>query len=154
MQREENAYWMRQALLEAEKAFTEGEIAVGAVVVKDGKEIARAHNTREATLDPSAHAEVNALRLAALLLQDRFVTHCTLFVTLEPCPMCAGLLSLLRLKSLVFGAYDPKMGCAGSYYDLVGDGAFGPVLSTTGGVMEKECAEILQKSLQNVRGKG
>lgn len=152
-QEKEDLFWMRQALSLAEKAGLDGEIAVGCVIVRDGEKVAEAGNEREKTLDPSAHAEMTAVRLAAEKCRDRYLTGCTLYVTLEPCPMCAGLLAQLRLRRLVFGAWDANYGCAGSYYDLVGDGAFGPVLPVTGGVLREECASVLRESLKRVREK-
>ncbi|MBQ3864453.1 MAG: nucleoside deaminase [Clostridia bacterium] len=149
----EDLVWMKRALSLAREAGRRDEIAVGCVIVKEGTVLAEAFNEREARRDPTAHAEVTAVRRAAEKTGDRYLTGCTLYVTLEPCPMCAGLLAQLRLKRLVFGAWDEKAGCAGSYYDLVGDGAFGPVLPVTGGILREECASVLRDSLQKVRDK-
>ena len=136
---------MRLALEEAEKARAEGEIPVGAVIVRGEKVIARAHNTREQACDPTGHAELNALRQAAKALGGWRLTGCTLYVTLEPCPMCAGLLAQTGLDAIVFGARDRLAGCCGSVYDLPEDEAlpYGKTPSS-GGLLESECAQILQ----------
>ena len=115
--------WMSLALREAEQAAREGEIPVGAVVVRDGAAVASAHNLREARHDPTAHAEVLALRAAAEKLGDWRLSGCTLYVTLEPCPMCAGAMLMSRLSRCVYAAADPAQGCCGSVYDLPGDPA-------------------------------
>ena len=100
------------------------DVPVGAVVVKDGQVIAAAHNMREAEKDPFAHAEMLAMRQACRVLGDRRLKGCTLYVTLEPCPMCAGAMVMAELDACVFGAYDPRQGCCGSVYDLPHDPAF------------------------------
>ena len=119
-------YAMREALKEAALAALAGDVPVGAVVVHDGSIIARAHNEREVSLDPTAHAEVLAIRRAAEVLGRRRLNGCTLYVTLEPCPMCAGTIAMSGVERVYYGAYDPRMGCTGSVYDLPED----PVLGT------------------------
>ena len=115
--------WMRLALDEAHKAFDAGEVPVGAVLVRGGEIVCRAHNRRETLHDPTAHAEIICLREGARLLGDWRLRECTLYVTLEPCPMCAGAMVMSQLGQCVFGAADPHQGCCGSVYDLPGDAA-------------------------------
>ena len=135
--------FMRGALEQAELAFQQGEVPVGAAVVCEGEVIALAHNERELTQDPTAHAEVLALRRAAKRLGKRRLDGCTLYVTLEPCPMCAGAAALAGVEKIVFGAYDPRAGCAGSVYAIPEDPAFGAGTVCEGGVLEEECAAVL-----------
>ena len=133
--------FMREALLEAGKA--DGEVPVGAVVVRDGKIIARAHNERESG-DPFAHAEILAMRRAAAALGTRRLTGCSLYVTLEPCPMCAGALVMAEMEECRFGAWDPRQGCCGSVYTLPRDPAFFHTVRCSGGILEAECAAPLR----------
>ena len=127
--------YMHLALEEARIAAAEGEIPVGAVLVKDGEVIARAHNRRENDHDPTAHAEVLCMRQAARVLGDWRLRGCTLYVTLEPCPMCAGARVMSQLSRCVYGALDDKQGCCGSVYDLPGDPALGSQTQLQSGVM-------------------
>ncbi len=136
---------MRLALNEAEQAAREGEIPGGAVVVKDGRVLASCHNPRAALHDPTAHAELLCLREAARKLGDWRLRGCTLFVTLEPCPMCAGAMVMSQLEQCVFGAWDPRQGCCGSVYDLPADPALGGQTRWQGGVDAEECAAPLQR---------
>ena len=135
--------YMRLALEQARQALAAGEVPVGAVVVRAGHVIASAHNEREALGDPTAHAEVLALRRAAQALGSRHLKGCTLYVTLEPCPMCAGAILMAGVDEVIFGAYDPRMGCAGSVYALPEDAAIGGNARCLGGMMEAECARLL-----------
>lgn len=134
---------MRAALEEARKALAGGEVPVGAVVAQGGTIIAAAHNEREATGDPTAHAEVLALRRAAAALGRRRLRDCTLYVTLEPCPMCAGAAVMAQIGAIYYGAYDVRCGCAGSVYALAEDPAFGVAAPCMGGLLEAECGELL-----------
>ena len=143
---------MRAALEEAKEALGEGEVPVGAVVVCGGIVIASAHNEREALCDPTAHAEVLALRRAAKKLGRRRLSGCTLYVTLEPCPMCAGAIVMSEVDRVVFGAYDPQAGCAGSVYSLPEDPAFMRSIPCSGGLLEEECAEPLRAFFDSRRG--
>lgn len=143
---------MRAALEEAKEALGEGEVPVGAVVVCGGKVIASAHNEREALCDPTAHAEVLALRRAAKKLGRRRLSGCTLYVTLEPCPMCAGAIVMSEVDRVVFGAYDPQAGCAGSVYSLPEDPAFMRSIPCSGGLLEEECAELMNAFFDSRRG--
>ena len=138
------AYYMRRALYHAKKAAAEGEIPVGAVIVKDGEVIARAHNRREADHDPTAHAELLAMREAARVLGDWRLRGCTLHVTLEPCPMCAGAMVMSQLESCIYGAADEKQGCCGSVYDLPADPALAGQTRWQSGVMAEECEEMMR----------
>jgi tRNA(adenine34) deaminase len=116
-----DARWMQVALAEADAAAAHGDVPIGAVVVKDGVELARAHNRRELDQDPTAHAEILALRAAASAIGSWRLEGATLYVTLEPCTMCAGALVLARLTTLVFAADDPKAGAVGALYDVPRD---------------------------------
>ena len=135
---------MLEALKEAQKAYELGEIPVGAVIAHEGELIARAHNLRETTGDPTAHAEVLAIREAAQKLGRRRLSGCTLYVTLEPCPMCAGAMVMACLDRCYFGAKDERQGCCESLYALPSDPAFYHRVSCVGGLMEAECAELLK----------
>ena len=143
--KEDHAYWMKQALVQAEKAFVAKEIPVGAVVVKDGKVIGRGYNQREQLNDPTAHSEVIAITAAANTLEDWRLTDCTLYVTKEPCPMCAGAIVNARLKMVVFGCYDEEAGCCGSLYQLCGDPRFKTKVAVKGGVMEGQSLSIIKE---------
>lgn len=134
---------MRQALELAKEAQIAGEVPVGAVIVCGGKVVSQARNEREETDDPTAHAEVLALQRAAKVLGRRRLDGCTLYVTLEPCPMCAGTAVMAGVDEIIYGAYDPRCGCAGSVYALPEDSTFGKVIPCTGGVLEEECRALL-----------
>ncbi len=136
--------WMSLALQQAQLAAAAGEIPVGAVLVQGDTLICAAHNQREATHDPTSHAELICLREGARLLGDWRLRNCTLYVTLEPCPMCAGAMVMSQLGQCIFGAADERQGCCGSVYDLPGD----PHL---GGVMEAECRALLQDFFRSRR---
>ena len=136
---------MRLALEEAQKAFEQNETPVGAVIARNGEVIAAAHNLREQLSDPTAHAEVLVIREAAKTLGSRRLTGCTLYVTLEPCPMCAGALVMAGLDNCYFGAKDERQGCAESVYALTMDPAFYHRLPCIGGLLEEEAAELLRR---------
>ena len=137
--------WMDRALQQAQEAAAAGDVPVGAVVVREGEVVAAAHNRREADQDPTAHAELLALRQAAAALGSWRLEGCTLYVTLEPCTMCAGALVLARLPALVFGAVDPKAGAVGSLYDVARDARLNHRVEVTGGVMAEECGGVLTR---------
>ena len=143
---------MSAALGEAAQALALGEVPVGAVVVRDGEIVASAHNERETGGDPTAHAEVLAIRRAARALGRRRLSDCTLYVTLEPCPMCAGAIAMARLGEVVFGAYDERAGCCGSLYALTEDAAFGAVIPSSGGLLEEKCRALLDRFFAEKRG--
>ena len=135
---------MRLAVEQAREAAEGGDVPVGAVVWREDEVLGRAGNAREREQDPTAHAEILALRQAARVLGSWHLEGCTLYVTLEPCAMCAGALVLARVDRLVFGATDPKAGFAGSLGDLVHDPRLNHEIDVTSGVLEPECGEILQ----------
>ena len=135
--------WMRLALDQARQAAAMGEIPVGAALVRGEALICVAHNLRETEHDPTAHAELICLREGARLLGDWRLRDCTLYVTLEPCPMCAGAMVMSQLGRCVWGAADPRQGCCGSVYDLPGDAALHGITRWQGGVLEAECARLL-----------
>ena len=140
----EHEKWMALALEHARAAAARGEIPVGAVIVKDGKLLSAAGNEREALHDVSAHAELLALRRAGEKTGRWTLTGCTLYVTLEPCPMCAGAIVQARPDAVVFGAFDPQMGAMGSVYAMNYDRRIGGSIPATGGVMQEECTALLQ----------
>jgi len=143
---------MRAALAEAAQAAAQGEVPVGAVVVHDGDIIARGHNRRESLADPLAHAELLALRAAAARLQRWRLFGCTLIVTLEPCPMCAGAIVNARPDRVVFGAWDPRAGAAGSLIDLLGDTRLNHRPDVTAGVLADPCGALLRDFFAARRG--
>lgn len=140
--------FMREAIQEASLAA--GEVPVGAVIVREGKIIARAHNERE-TGGPFAHAEMLAMERAYQVLNRRRLHGCTLYVTLEPCPMCAGAMLMAEIDQCIFGAFDARQGCCGSIYALPEDPAFYRSVRCAGGVMEAECAALLQRFFRDRR---
>jgi len=135
--------YMRDALASARRALAHGDVPVGAAVVKDGVVIARGRNARERDTDPTAHAEIVAIRRAARRLGSWRLSGCTLYVTLEPCAMCAGAMVLARLPRLVYGATDPKAGFTGSLGDLVRHPRLNHRVDVTKGVLAAECGRIL-----------
>ena len=143
--------FMGAAIEEARKAAVKGEVAVGAVAVHDGKIIARAHNTKEASRDPTAHAEVTLLRRAAEAMGARRLTGVTVYATLEPCPMCAGAMVLARIDRLVFGAYDPKMGAVRTLYKIADDDRLNHQMEICGGVRQEECVQLLRSFFERLR---
>ena len=147
-----DAHWMHQALLEAKKAAALGEIPVGAVIVRDEQVIARAHNRRELDQDAMAHAEVLCIQQACRVLNSWRLSGCTLYVTLEPCPMCSGAIINSRLDRVVYGAKDDKAGCAGSVAVLfVMPVNHTPVIRS--GILEEECAAVLSEFFETLRKK-
>jgi tRNA(adenine34) deaminase len=144
----EDEKWMREALLEAELAKEEKEVPVGAVVVQAGKIIGRGHNRVETLKDPTAHAEIIAMTSACNTLGDWRLNKSTLYVTLEPCPMCAGAILISRMKRCVFGVKDISLGSLGSVYSIKS-----PEIAITSGVLKSECQEILRNFFKIVRRK-
>lgn len=142
---------MQEALAEARLALASGEVPVGAVVVLDGEIIGRGHNQRETQKDPTAHAEMLAIREAARYLNRWRLTNATLYVTLEPCPMCAGVIVNARLRRLVFGAYDSKAGAVISLMNLVQDRRLNHLVEVYDGICQDECAALLQDFFHELR---
>jgi tRNA(adenine34) deaminase len=143
--------YMKLALTQAAEAAAAGEVPIGAVLAKDGVVLAADRNRREELKDACAHAEILAIRRGGELLGGWRLTGCTLYVTLEPCPMCAGAMVQARLDRLVFGACDPKAGAAGTLYDIVRDERLNHRLEVVGGVLEEECAAMLQQFFRKRR---
>ena len=142
--------YMRLALREAEKAARRDEVPVGAVVVREGKVIARAYNRRETDKNPCAHAELLAIEKAAKKLGGWRLLGCSLYVTLEPCPMCAGAIVNSRIEAVYFGAFDPKAGCFGSICDFI-ELPLNHHPKILGGVLERECAAVLKEYFRQKR---
>ncbi len=139
---------MKQALVQAEKAYKADEIPIGAIVVHDGRVIGRGYNQRERLNDPTAHGEIIAITAAANTLGDWRLNDCILYVTKEPCPMCAGAIVNARLKMVVFGCYDEEAGCCGSLYQLCGDPRFKTKVAVKGGIMEEQSLSLIQDFFQ------
>ena len=142
---------MELAVAEARKALAEGEVAVGAVLMRGDEVLWADHNRREQLHDPTAHAEMLCLRRGAEKLGDWRLQDCTLYVTLEPCPMCAGAMVMSRISKCVFGAEDPEKGCCGSVYDLPADPALGSTGTWEQAANTEECRELLQACFQKRR---
>ncbi|KAA9004655.1 tRNA adenosine(34) deaminase TadA [Paenibacillus spiritus] len=147
----EHEFWMREAIAEARKAEVLGEVPIGAVVVHNGEIIGRGHNLRETTLDSTAHAEMVAIREASAALNSWRLLDCTLYVTLEPCPMCAGAMIQSRVPLTVYGTPDPKAGCAGTLMNLLDDPRFNHRTVVLSGVLQQECAELLTGFFRQLR---
>jgi len=142
---------MRMALKEAAKAGATGEVPVGCVVVRGGLVVARGHNLKYKTGSPIEHAEIVAIKRAVKKTGDWRLNDCDLYVTMEPCPMCAGAVINARIGRLFFGAYDPKAGCTGTLYNLPEDKRFNHRAVVTGGILEAECAALLTGFFKNKR---
>ena len=143
--------YMLEAVKEAARAAEEGEVPVGAVIVKDGQIIARAHNRIEAARRSSAHAEMLALEAAEEMLGAKWLTGATMYVTLEPCSMCAGAMVLARIARLVIGTDDPKTGACGSLYNIASDERLNHSIEITRGVLTEECSAILKDFFRSRR---
>jgi len=143
---EEDVRMMRKALSEAELAFDAGEIPVGAIVVCDGEVIARAHNLTETLTDVTAHAEMQAITAAANRLGGKYLTRCTLYVTVEPCVMCAGAIGWAQLSRVVYGAADEKRG-----FTRFAPHALHPKCEVTAGILEEDCREMMQDFFKKLR---
>jgi len=147
----DDIHFMEEAIKEAKKAFEKDEPPVGAVIVKDGDIIARGHNLRESLQDPTAHAEMLAIRAAAARLGRWRLSDCVIYVTLEPCIMCAGAMVLARLERLVYGAHDPKAGAVGSLMNLVSDERLNHQIEVTSGVLAAESGALLREFFSSRR---
>ncbi len=148
----EHERWMEQALRLAERALDEEEVPVGAVVIKDNQVIGKGYNQIETLRDPTAHAEIIAITAAANTLGDKRLTGCTLYVTLEPCPMCAGAIVLARIPILVFGAYDPKAGACGTLMNIVEDDRLNHRVHVIPGVLDDKATALLKGFFGAIRG--
>jgi tRNA(adenine34) deaminase len=152
--RELDERFMQAALDEADAAFEADEVPIGAVIVHDGRIIARGRNEKETLRDPTAHAEMLALTSATAARHDWRLTGCTMYVTLEPCPMCAGAMVLARIDRLVYGCEDPKFGACGSMFNIVSDPRTNHQIAVSPGVRSPECSQILQAFFQKQRAAG
>lgn len=148
-----HAYWMKQAIEEAKKAEAIGEVPIGAIVVHNGEIIGRGYNLRETTSDSTAHAEMIAIREASTHLNAWRLLDCTLYVTLEPCPMCAGAIVQSRIAHVVYGTGDPKAGCAGTLMNLLQESRFNHRADVISGIMQEECAALLKNFFKKLRKK-
>ncbi len=147
MEEKSDEYWMRMALAEAEKGAARDEVPVGAVVVAGNMVIARAHNLTETLNDPTAHAEMQAITAATSYLGGKYLTGCTIYITLEPCVMCAGALAWSQISRVVYGAPDTKRG-----YTVTDPRIMHPKSAVNGGVLSGECAEVIKKFFMKKRG--
>ena len=147
----EDERWMESALREAEQAIKRKEVPVGAVVVQNGRVLGRGYNQIESLQDPTAHAEMIAITAAAAQLGNRRFEGCTLYVTLEPCAMCAGAIVLARIPRLVFGASDPKAGACGTLFNLVQDARLNHRAELVSGILEERCNAMLKNFFLKVR---
>ncbi|MEK5413251.1 tRNA adenosine(34) deaminase TadA [Paenibacillus sp. FSL L8-0708] len=146
-------YWMRQAIAEARKAEALGEVPIGAVIVRHGEIIGRGYNLRETTMDSTAHAEMVAIREASNVLNSWRLLDCQLYVTLEPCPMCAGAIVQSRVPLTVYGTPDPKAGCAGTLMNLLEEPRFNHRTEVIQDVLQEECADLLTSFFRRLRKK-
>jgi tRNA(adenine34) deaminase len=147
----QNEQWMKLALREAQRAYEQDEVPVGAVVVRNGKVIGRGYNQIERLQDPTAHAEMIAITAAANHLESRRLDDCTLYVTLEPCPMCAGAIVLARIPTLVFACFDPKAGASGTLYNITHDRRLNHTVHVVSGVCDVESEQLLKSFFGKVR---
>jgi len=142
---------MEVALKEAEIAYRRKEVPIGAIVVKNGLVIGKGYNQIELLQDPTAHAEIIAITAAASYLSSRRLEECTMYVTLEPCPMCAGAIVLARIPTLIFGAYDPKAGACSTLYTITNDTRLNHRVHTVGGILEEKCSSLLKDFFNKTR---
>ncbi|MFA5090839.1 MAG: tRNA adenosine(34) deaminase TadA [Candidatus Omnitrophota bacterium] len=149
--RDTGKIFMQEALKEADKAFDEDEVPVGAVIVYKGRVISRAHNQVERLKDPTAHAEMLAITAAANYLGNKWLLDTSLYVTVEPCSMCAGSLVLARIKNLYFGASDPKTGACGSIFNILSNKKLNHRIKVKGGILKEECSFLLKDFFKKKR---
>lgn len=150
-ERAEHERWMAYAIREAEQALKRKEVPVGAVIIHDGRIIGRGYNQIESLQDPTAHAEMIAITAAAANIGNRRLEDCALYVTLEPCAMCAGAIVQARIPTLVFGATDPKAGACGTLFNIVQDERLNHRVTLVGGIEEEKCGGILKSFFADVR---
>ena len=148
---EKKEKFMKEALKEAQKAYSKLEVPVGAVIVKDDKIIARAHNLKETKTDTTKHAEILAIQKASKKLKSWRLIDCEMYITLEPCPMCAGAIINSRIKKIYIGTQDQKTGAAGSVLNLFDDYIFNHKVETETGIMQEECEKTLQEFFKELR---
>ena len=148
---EESERFMREALLEAEKALAAGEVPIGAVMVRDGEIIARGHNLRNTAKNPLRHAEIDIINETAGIVGDWRLEDCTLYVTVEPCPICAGAIVQARIPKVVFGTRNSKAGCSGSVLDVLHEPKLNHQVETEEGILQEECAEIMRRFFRRFR---
>jgi tRNA(adenine34) deaminase len=146
-----NETWMNSAFREAEKALEEGETPIGCVIVFENKIIAKSHNQIETLKDPTAHAEIIAITAASMHLDSKILKGCSIYVTLEPCAMCAGAIVLSKLDKLFYGAFDPKSGACGSVINITNNKSLNHKVSVLGGILDKECGDILKSFFKGKR---
>lgn len=146
--------WMRAALQLARQAYDEGEVPIGAVIVHDGRIIGEGYNQRESLKDPTAHAEMIAITQAAQSLESWRLLDCTIYVTLEPCPMCAGAIVLARIPTVIYGTTDPKAGACHSLFQITDDTRLNHRAAVLGGVLQPECKSLLQEFFAQQRALG
>ena len=151
--RKEYSFWMKEALHLAGRAYNEGEVPVGAIVTCHDRIIGKGYNQRETLNDPTAHAEIIAITAAARTLESWRLNECTIYVTKEPCPMCAGAIINARIQMLVFGAHDEEKGACGSLYQLCGDRRLDSKTIVKGGIMQEKCAGLIQNFFSEQREK-
>jgi tRNA(adenine34) deaminase len=149
----QHEYWMHHAILEANKAEAIGEVPIGAVIVKNGAIIGRGYNLRETTNDATAHAEIIAIKQASENLGAWRLLDCQLYVTLEPCPMCAGAIVQSRIPTVIYGTTDPKAGCAGTLMNLLQEPRFNHRTEVIQGVLQPQCAALLTDFFRKLRRK-
>lgn len=148
-----DGYYMGLAIEEAKKAAERGEVPIGAVIVRDGEVVGTGYNLRETGKNPLAHAEIIAIREASEAMKGWRLIDTTLYVTLEPCPMCAGAIVQARIPRVVYGAMDPKAGCAGSLMNLLQEDRFNHQVELVHGIREEECANLLRDFFRTLREK-
>ena len=147
-------HWMEFAIREAEQALRRKEVPIGAIIVHDGRIVGRGYNQTETLQDPTAHAEMIAITAASTSLGSRRLEDCTLYVTLEPCAMCAGAIVLARVTRLVYGAPDPKAGACGTLFNIVQDGRLNHRVDLAGGILSERCGGMLSEFFTKVRRNG
>ena len=151
VQKDNTEKYMREAIKQAKKAAAIGEVPIGCVIVHDGQVIGRGYNRRNTDKSTLAHAEITAIKRASKKLGDWRLEDCTLYVTLEPCQMCAGAIVQARIPEVMIGCMNPKAGCAGSIYNLLQEPAFNHQVSLFKGVLEEECSQMLKDFFRSLR---
>lgn len=150
----ESEKYMKEALLEAKKAFSAGEVPIGAVMVRDGEIIARGHNLRNTAKNPLRHAEMDVINEGATVVGDWRLEDCTLYVTVEPCPMCAGAIVQARIPKVVFGTRNSKAGCGGSILNLLNEPRFNHQVEVEEGILQEECSQLMKLFFKRFRKNG